>query len=222
MLMSKTMIFKTFRVFSRPFSFFKRPEKLSDSSITKEQKVTVAYKKKSSSQVSVPCGRLHAHRSIKDPILSGIKSPAARLTSVPSKMMHPPELIEMAAQMGLDVQHFTASQQTHRDEFLVDDFHFDSEHVASCKGKPNHTGIHVEQIMSPLPIPNVDSSSHSEVPVPQYLLESGILHPERLPCWVRMLPGPGPVIDLGGREKGGLGCHPIDMDVDALGLGRAS
>ncbi len=49
-------------------------------------------------------------------------------------------------------------------------------------------------------------------PVPKHILESGIAEPEKLPLWVRTAPGTGPVVDLSGEKRGGLGCHPVSKE----------
>lgn len=80
-----------------------------------------------------------------------------------------------------------------------------------------------------------------EVEVPRSLRESGIAHPEQLPAWVRQAAaaeeaqeagelapersksprlgagrGCGPVIDLSGAARGGLGLNPV-TEMDMLG-----
>ncbi|KAF2665374.1 hypothetical protein BT63DRAFT_405336 [Microthyrium microscopicum] len=56
------------------------------------------------------------------------------------------------------------------------------------------------------------ADGEDDAPMPAHITDSGIAYPEQLPAWVRTMPGSGPVVDLRGPARGGLGLHPVDGD----------
>jgi hypothetical protein len=92
-----------------------------------------------------------------------------------------------------------------------------SSHISHGSNKSNL------KLDKPMPLPPMREEETGPVtvagvevkmppPVPKHILESCIAEPERLPVWVRTAPGIGPVVDLSGEKRGGLGCHPVSEE----------